>query len=61
MKPILVSISILALAACFISSVLCAMNDISPETNKTVLLAGTLVWFVFTPLWMGRKKRSISK
>ena len=61
MKPILVSISILALAACFVSSVLCAMNGISPETNKTVLLTGTMVWFVFTPLWMGRKKRGISK
>jgi hypothetical protein len=61
MKPILVSISVLALSACLVSSVLCAMNGISPETNKNVLLAGTLVWFVFTPLWMGRKKRGIAK
>jgi len=56
MKPILVIISFLALAACFFSSIICANNGISAETNKIILLAGTIVWFVVTPFWMGRKK-----
>jgi len=55
MKPVLVSISFLALAACLVSSIFCANYRISPETNKMVLLAATIVWFVVTPFWMRRK------
>ena len=55
MKPILATISFLALAACLISSIICANNGISAETNKVILLAGTIVWFVVTPFWMSRK------
>jgi len=56
MKPVLVSISFLALAACLVSSIFCANYRISPETNKMVLLAATIVWFVVTPFWIRRKK-----
>lgn len=56
MKPILVTISFLALTACLISSIICASNGINAETNKIVLLAGTIVWFVVTPFWMRQKK-----
>jgi hypothetical protein len=50
------TLSFLALAASLVSSVLCANKDLSAETNKWVLLVGTIVWFVVTPFWMRRKK-----
>jgi len=56
MKKINVIISFLALTSCIISSILCAGNSISAETNKTVLFVGTIIWFVVTPFWMKRKR-----
>lgn len=56
MKPLLVTISFLALAASLVSSIICANNGLSTETNKLVLLVGTLVWFGVTPFWMRKKK-----
>lgn len=55
MRTLLATISFLALAACLISSIVCANDAISAETNKTILLAGTIIWFVVTPFWMRRK------
>jgi hypothetical protein len=56
MKPLLVTISFLALAASLVSSIICANNGLSTETNKLILLVGTIVWFVVTPFWMRKKK-----
>lgn len=56
MKPFLMTLSFLALAASLVSSILCANKGLSAETNKTVLFVGMLVWFAVTPLWMRHKK-----
>ena len=56
MKPLLVTISFLALAASLVSSIICANNGLSTETNKLILLVGTIVWFGVTPFWMRKKK-----
>jgi len=56
MKPFLVTLSLLALAASLVSSIICANKGLSAETNKLVLLVGTVVWFAVTPFWMRNKK-----
>jgi len=56
MKPLLMTISFLALAASLVSSIICANKGLSAETNKAVLLVAMIVWFVVTPFWMRNKK-----
>ncbi len=56
MKPLLMTLSFLALAASLVSSIICANKGLSAETNKMILLAGTIIWFGVTPFWMRRKK-----
>jgi hypothetical protein len=56
MKPLLMTLSFLALAASLASAIVCANRGLSAETNKLVLLVGTIVWFVVTPFWMRKKK-----
>jgi len=56
MKPLLMTLSLLALAASLASSIICANKGLSAETNKLVLLVAMIVWFVVTPFWMRNKK-----
>jgi hypothetical protein len=56
MKPFLMTVSFLALAASLVSSIICANKGLSAETNKLVLLVAMIVWFVVTPFWMRNKK-----
>jgi len=56
MKPLLMTLSVLALAASLVSSIICANKGLSAETNKLVLLVAMIVWFVVTPFWMRNKK-----
>ena len=56
MKPLLMTLSVLALAASLVSSIICANKGLSAETNKMVLLVAMIVWFVVTPFWMRNKK-----
>jgi hypothetical protein len=56
MKPFLMTLSFLALAASLVSSILCANKGLSAETNQAVLFVGMLVWFAVTPFWMRNKK-----
>jgi hypothetical protein len=56
MKPLLMTLSVLALAASLASSIICANKGVSGETNKLVLLVAMIVWFVVTPFWMRNKK-----
>lgn len=48
-------VSLLALAATIVPSVLYFTGTIEHEAVKWTALAGTVVWFVVTPLWMGRE------
>jgi len=56
MKPYLMTLSFLALAASLASSVICASKGLDAATNKMILLVATGVWFVVTPFWMRDKK-----
>jgi hypothetical protein len=55
MRIILQITSWIALAATILPSVLLLGNRLDLNQTKWIMLAGTLVWFVATPLWMGRK------
>ncbi len=48
-------ISLIALAASIVPSVLYFTGTIGHDAVKWTALAGTVVWFVATPMWMGRK------
>ncbi len=56
MRPILQIISWLALAATILPSILFLAGRIDLDQSKLWLLAATIVWFIATPLWMGRAK-----
>ncbi len=55
MKSPLKLVSLLALLATIVPSVLFFMGMIGHEAVKWITLAGTIVWFIATPLWMGRE------
>lgn len=48
-------ISLIALLVTIVPSVLFFTGAVDHETVKWTALAGTIVWFVVTPLWMGRE------
>ncbi len=47
-------LSLVALVITILPSLLYVNSILSLDTLKWLSLAGTLVWFVVTPLWMGR-------
>jgi len=56
MSNLLRFISFSALALLLVSAVLCAGGRILPDTNRSFILAGTIVWFVVTPIWLRKNK-----
>lgn len=55
MKRFLKVVSLVALAATLVPSVLAFLGAIDLDAVKTWALAGTLLWFAATPLWMGHE------
>lgn len=55
MKAIAVTVSLLALMATIVPSVLYFKGNLDHEPAKLASLIGTIAWFVVTPLWMGRE------
>lgn len=49
--------SLIALAVTVIPSLVYFMGALDSEPMKWVALAGTIAWFIATPLWMGREPR----
>jgi hypothetical protein len=47
-------VSWVALAATILPSFIYFFDGISLETVKAVMLIATVVWFIATPMWMGR-------
>ena len=47
--------SLITLSLVIIPSLLCFAGMISLDTVKWAALAGTIGWFIATPLWMSRK------
>ena len=56
MRLILQTISWLALAGTVVPSLLFFADKMELPTAQTTLLVATIVWFVATPMWMGRAK-----
>jgi hypothetical protein len=55
MKRVAQLISFLALATILLSAVLFFADCLSRAAAQAGLLIATVVWFVATPFWMGRK------
>ncbi len=53
MKLIAKTISLFALLATIIPTVLYFAGTMGHDTVKWTALVGTLAWFIVTPLWMG--------
>ncbi len=54
MKPMLMTLSLLALVAVLLQPILFFVDAITLAQTQHYLIAATIVWFVVTPLWMGR-------
>ena len=57
-KTLLKIISFVGLLLTFIPSFLVFLNGIELETNKYLMLVGTLLWFGSSPFWMSKSKRA---
>jgi Na+/proline symporter len=47
-------VSIAGLAAVFLPAVAYLVDWLEKDTMTTIMLVGTIVWFVTAPLWMGQ-------
>jgi len=56
MKTISQIISWLALAGVVLPSVLFYLGSLEQESMKGIMLIATIVWFIFTPVWMEKEK-----
>lgn len=45
-------ISVLTLGLMVAGALICANGKITPETNRTLIWVGTIIWFGITPIWM---------
>jgi hypothetical protein len=57
MKTLYQVISWVALVATLAPSVLFFLGSMDLSQVQTAMMAATVVWFVFTPLWMGRDEK----
>lgn len=48
-------LSLVALAITIVPCLLFFFGLLDQETMKWIALAGTIFWFIVTPLWMGRE------
>lgn len=56
MKNILIIISIVSLLMTIVPSFLVFAGMMTSEMNKTLMLIGTLGWFITAPSWMNKKE-----
>jgi hypothetical protein len=58
MRYLGIIISMLALVATVLPSVLFLMGNISMDSMKWVMIVATVVWFVVTPFWMNKPRKN---
>lgn len=51
-------VSAIALAVTIVPSTLYFLGILDIETMKWIALAGTIGWFIATPMWMGREPKA---
>jgi hypothetical protein len=56
MKILAVIVSFLGLALVLLPSILYLASAIDKANMNSLMLVGTIVWFVAVPFWMDRKK-----
>jgi len=56
MKSTAKVVSLVALAVTVLPSLLYFFGVLGLEPMKWTALAGTIAWFIATPMWMGRKQ-----
>lgn len=54
MKAIVKIISYAALGLTIIPSFFVFFGDTTLDTNKMLMLIGTIVWFILAPVWMNK-------
>lgn len=57
MKNFVIAISILSLMLTLVPAFLVFTGLLTLEINKTLMLIGTLGWFVTAPSWMNKKTK----
>ena len=55
MNSVLKLISVIGLALTIIPSVLVFQGSLELASSKTLMLIGTVCWFLSTPFWLGKK------
>lgn len=53
-------VAVCALASILISAVLCAAGEVSADTNRALIFAGTIAWFVAAPMWLRKNSGETS-
>ena len=61
MRSILQIVSLLALIGLTLPSIIFLAGRMELNTVKWLMLIATIVWFVATPLWMGREPPKASQ
>jgi bacteriorhodopsin len=56
MKPVIKFLSYLALALTIVPAFLVLADVVNDATYKTLMLSGTIGWFVTAPFWIFEKK-----
>ncbi|MFZ5518916.1 MAG: hypothetical protein ACOY90_19955 [Candidatus Zhuqueibacterota bacterium] len=59
MRIFYIFISIIGLALTLLPSVLVFFGKIQFEYHRTLMLVGTLLWFIAAPLWMKRETNNV--
>lgn len=54
MRPLIKLVSYIGLGLTLIPSFLVLTGNTTLETNKILMLVGTLLWFVTAPTWMNK-------
>ena len=55
MKTLLKIVSLIGLLATIVPSFLVFAEIITLDTNKLLMIIGTILWFVSVPFWMNKK------
>lgn len=55
MKTLLKIVSLVGLLATIVPSFLVFADIITLDTNKLLMIIGTLLWFISVPFWMNKK------
>ncbi len=58
MRILLIIISIVGLVLTIVPALLVFAQKMELQTNKSLMLIGTVLWFASAPFWMSKRKKS---